>query len=73
MSLFSVVTTTVYVTTFCVMVALSRTWDTTPRNVSPGKVSTVNVAFWPWWMRPMSASLTEAQICTRLRSLAKQE
>src|SRR5207302_9892531 len=35
-----------------------------------GKAPTVDWTGWPSWTAPMSVSLTEAQICIRLRSLA---
>src|SRR5262249_26415696 len=67
---FSVVTSTVYTTTFWVLVAFSRTRPTDPWNVQPGNASTVNRTGWPRWIWPTSASLTEAHTVIRLRSLA---
>ena len=43
-----------YVTTFCVMDAFNRILPTSPRKVSPGKASTVNVTAWPGRILPMS-------------------
>ena len=62
--------TTVYVTTFCVMLAFSRICETLPSNASRGKELTVKRTTWPSWIEPMSVSLTDDQISRRLRSLA---
>src|SRR5438309_2984790 len=67
---FSVLTSTVYITTFCVMVALRRTLPTAPLNSFPGNASQVNVTGAPGVMRPTSASFTATQICIFVRSLA---
>src|SRR5882762_412236 len=45
-----------YVTTFCTVVGFIRTWLTTPRNVSFGKASTLNVTAFPSLMLPTSDS-----------------
>src|SRR4029077_20784970 len=60
---FSVFTSTVYMTTFWVMVAFRRILPTVPLNSRPGKVSQVNVTVAPGTIRPTSASFTETQIC----------
>ena len=52
------------------MEALRRTLPTSPLKVSPGNASTVKVTGCPERTLPISASLTDTQICIRLRSLA---
>src|SRR4029077_6042188 len=49
---FSVFTSTVYMTTFCVMVAFNRILPTAPLNSRPGNVSHVNVTGAPGAMCP---------------------
>ena len=67
---FSAVITTVYVTTLLVVVGFRRTSCTAPLNDSPWNASTVNVAFWPCFTWPISASSMAAITFIWLRSFA---
>ena len=43
---------------------------TAPVNVRPGKALSVNDAFWPGWILPMSASLIWAWTCGAVTSIS---
>ncbi len=67
---FATSSTTGYVTTFWTVWGERRICETAPRNGWSGKASTENVASWPTFTRPTSASSMFVRTCIFVRSCA---